>query len=190
MPTAGSRLLAFDLRTGKELWKDSDVFGTWLSYSVEHDILIEAGRVARDTISDEPKGMRAYRGATGRVLWFESKHSGPAMIHGDTILMNSNASDLMTGRIKTRQDPLTLETVDWVWSRNYGSPHMSPSEPTKAGHDVVELQGVGFPNQERTLQLRLEKELQPVHQLRIRLDLRAADGTPVRQTVYLTINGV
>ena len=44
------RSSAFDLATGKELWHtDDDVFGTWLSYSDKHDVLVEAGRVARDT---------------------------------------------------------------------------------------------------------------------------------------------
>ena len=42
--------------------KSANVFGSWLSYSDKYDILIEAGRNARDTLSDEPKGMRAYRG--------------------------------------------------------------------------------------------------------------------------------
>ena len=49
----------------------TDVFGTWLSYSAEHDVLVEAGRVARDTLSDEPKGMRAYRRGSGKVLWYK-----------------------------------------------------------------------------------------------------------------------
>ena len=42
--------------------RPTSVFGSWLSYSDKYDILIEAGRNARDTLSDEPKGMRAYRG--------------------------------------------------------------------------------------------------------------------------------
>ncbi|HKB35641.1 MAG TPA: PQQ-binding-like beta-propeller repeat protein, partial [Gemmataceae bacterium] len=121
MPKTGPRLFAFDLKTGKELWStEEDVFGTWLSYSTERDILVEAGRVARDTISDEPKGMRAYNARTGRILWFEPKHAGPAMIHGDTILMAGNGCDLRTGKLKTRKDPLTGEVVEWTWTRGYG----------------------------------------------------------------------
>src|SRR4051794_31394328 len=47
------RVVAFDLATGKELWStEDDVFGTWLSYSEKHDVLLEAGRVARDTLYD------------------------------------------------------------------------------------------------------------------------------------------
>src|SRR5262249_20648465 len=97
-PKSEPRLLVFDLRTGQPVWrKDADVFGTWLSYSADRDVLVEAGRVARDTITDEPNGMRAYQASTGRVLWFDKKHQGPAMIQADTILMSGNACDLMTG---------------------------------------------------------------------------------------------
>jgi outer membrane protein assembly factor BamB len=120
-PNNKARLLVLDLKTGRALWQtDVDVFGTWLSYSTDRDILIEAGRVARDTISDEPKGMRAYEARTGRILWFERKHSGPAMIHGDTILMAGNACDLRTGKLTMRKDPLTDEEVEWTWTRGYG----------------------------------------------------------------------
>ena len=50
-PGGPPRLLALDLRSGKEIWGTaSDVFGTWLSYSADHDVLMESGRSARDTL--------------------------------------------------------------------------------------------------------------------------------------------
>jgi outer membrane protein assembly factor BamB len=120
-PTNEPRLLAFDLATGKQLWStDQDVFGTWLSYSAERDVLVEAGRVASDTISDEPKGMRAYRADTGLALWENKSYSGPAMLHHDTILMAGKACDLLSGAPKMRQHPISGEPVEWTWSRNYG----------------------------------------------------------------------
>ncbi len=128
-PKNATRLLALDLKTGKELWRaEEDVFGTWLSYSAGRDVLVEAGRVARDTISDEPKGMRTYHARTGRVLWYDAKHAGPAMLHGDTVLMAGNACDLLTGKLKTRKDPLSGEEVEWTWSRNYGCNTPAASE--------------------------------------------------------------
>jgi outer membrane protein assembly factor BamB len=115
------RLIAFDLASGKELWStEQDVFGTWLSYSAERDLLVEAGRVASDTISDEPKGMRVYPAAGGASLWENKSYTGPAMIHHDTILMAGKACDLLTGALRMREHPLTGESVEWRWSRNYG----------------------------------------------------------------------
>ncbi|MBI3410524.1 MAG: PQQ-binding-like beta-propeller repeat protein [Planctomycetes bacterium] len=128
-PPHTPRLLAFDLKTGKELWStDADVFGTWLSYSEKHDVLVEAGRVARDTLYDEPKGMRAYGARDGAVLWFEKDYIGPAMIHGDTILQDQGGCDLLTGALKMRSDPLTGQLAPWKWTRNYGCNTPAASE--------------------------------------------------------------
>lgn len=134
-----ARLIAFELKTGTELWsavqiinakKDADagVFGTWLSYSEKHDVLIEAGRVARDSLFDEPKGMRAYRAKDGKPIWFQKTYTGPAMIHGDTILQDQGGCDLLTGALKMRTDPITGESVPWKWIRNYGCNTPAASE--------------------------------------------------------------
>lgn len=120
-PLNQPRLVVFDLASGKELWStQQDVFGTWLSYSAERDVLVEAGRVAGDTISDEPKGMRAYHAEGGSVLWENKSFNGPAMLHHDTILMAGKACDLLTGAPRLREHPLSGEPVEWTWSRNYG----------------------------------------------------------------------
>ncbi len=133
------RLIAFDLQTGKEVWSasqmapvkkgdDGGVFGTWLSYSEKHDVLIEAGRVARDSLFDEPKGMRAYNAKNGKALWFQKAYTGPAMIHGDTVLQDQGGCDLLTGALKMRTDPITGEQVPWKWIRNYGCNTPAASE--------------------------------------------------------------
>jgi outer membrane protein assembly factor BamB len=120
---AGARpsVSAFDLETGKRLWRDDlEVFGTWLSYSEEHDVLVEAGRVARDTIYDEAKGMRARRGRDGSELWYRREYSGPAMIRGREILMAGRGCELLTGKPKARLHPITEKVVEWTWTRTYG----------------------------------------------------------------------
>lgn len=128
-PPHAPRLLAFDLATGKPLWSTAtDVFGTWLSYSEKHDVLLEAGRVARDTLTDEPRGVRAYKAGTGNIIWYEKNHVGPAMIHGDTLLLGQSACDLLTGALKMRDDPLTGAKVPWQWIRNYGCNTPAASE--------------------------------------------------------------
>lgn len=120
-PPEEPRLLAFDLKSGRPLWsRDKEIFGTWLSYSTEHDVLVEAGRTARDTLRDEPTGMRAWQAAKGESLWHERGFLGPAMIRGDEVLMAGSACNLLTGEIKMREDPLTGELVPWTWTRNYG----------------------------------------------------------------------
>ncbi len=124
-----SRLVVFDLASGKELWSSSgDVFGTWLSYSAQYDILVESGRVARDTLTDEPKGIRAWQARDGKPLWYRKDYVGPAMIHGDTILKDKSACDLRTGSPVMHVDPLTGDKVEWKWERTYGCNTPAASE--------------------------------------------------------------
>ncbi|OAI54042.1 hypothetical protein AYO44_03935 [Planctomycetaceae bacterium SCGC AG-212-F19] len=120
-PPGKHRVLALDLATGTELWStDAEVFGTWLSYSERHDVLVEAGRPAGDTLWDEAKGMRAFRAGDGKVLWAEKNYVGPAMIRGDTILTGTGACELLTGKPKMREDPITGQPIPWSWTRNHG----------------------------------------------------------------------
>jgi outer membrane protein assembly factor BamB len=126
---AKPRLVAYELAGGREVWSSTaEVFGTWLSYSAARDVLIESGRVARDTLNDEPKGMRAWQARDGRPLWYRKDYVGPAMIHGDTILKDRSACDLRTGDPVTRLDPLTGDKVEWTWARNYGCNTPAASE--------------------------------------------------------------
>jgi outer membrane protein assembly factor BamB len=128
-PATQPRLLVFDLKSGKELWSTrAEIFGTWLSYSAKHDVLVEAGRFARDTMFDEPKGVRTYQADSGKVLWYEPSYVGPAMIHGDTLLVDTTACDLVSGKQKMRPDPLTGSPVPWKWTRNYGCNTPAASE--------------------------------------------------------------
>lgn len=118
---AKPRLAVIELETGKEIWAtEDDVFGTWLSFSNRYDVLLEAGRVARDTLGDEAAGMRAFQAGKGTVLWHKPGYSGPAMISGHTILKDRSACDLLTGAPVMRTDPLTGQPAQWSWTRGYG----------------------------------------------------------------------
>ncbi|MDB5332404.1 MAG: outer rane biosis protein [Phycisphaerales bacterium] len=119
--TRAGSLLAFALESGREVWRDSDaVFGTWLSYSAAHDVLVESGRSNRDSLGDEARGMRAYAGADGKVLWFDPTAFGPAMIRDNEVLKDRSAADLLTGRPVTQLDALTGIEREWTWMRMYG----------------------------------------------------------------------
>jgi len=115
------QVFALDLRTGRQLWtSNKEVFGTWLGYSEKHGVLVECGQKNRDTLNDEPAGMRAYDGKTGKVLWFQAGYKGPALLHGDRILIDQKACDLKTGEIVRRKNPLTGVPEEWTWTRAYG----------------------------------------------------------------------
>ncbi len=117
------RLTALDVRTGEVLWSTTDdVFGTWLSCSVEHGLLLQAGRPSRDMLPDEPGDrMIAHRVDDGTVVWDRRHHyNGPPLLHGDTIITQGQAFSLLDGERRMRRHPLTGVGVPWRWERAYG----------------------------------------------------------------------
>ena len=118
------RLMALDTRSGKEIWSTGeDVFGTFLNYSLQHDVLLQSGSRSRDRARDEsPTGMVAYRGKDGTVLWKNLPISvaGPCLLHRDSIILQGPALSLLTGEPKMQEHPLTGEPMPWRFTRNYG----------------------------------------------------------------------
>jgi len=106
---------ALDARTGKVIWKDEEhVFGTFVNYSAEHDLVLQAGSLYRDRAKDEHgKGMVAYQGSTGDVLWSNDlSYGGPCLLWKDRIITNGSGGfsvDIKTGK-----------ATGWRYSRMYG----------------------------------------------------------------------
>lgn len=123
-PAGDAQLLALDARTGRELWSTrEDVFGTFLNYSAEYDVLLQAGSANRDRARDETgRGMIAYRGSDGRVLWKNLllDHSGPCLLWKDRIITNGGGGfelELLTGK-----------STGWTFRRTYGCNSIVGSE--------------------------------------------------------------
>ncbi|MBL7152866.1 MAG: PQQ-binding-like beta-propeller repeat protein [Phycisphaerae bacterium] len=116
------RLLSLDVRDGTVIWEDTDnVFGSWLGYSEEHDILLQGHRKSRDMVPEPGDRMATYKGKTGKPLWDKAiSYSGPCMLHDETIITQETAYSLLTGEQIMREHPLTGERVAWEYSRNYG----------------------------------------------------------------------
>jgi outer membrane protein assembly factor BamB len=122
--TGRARLLALDARTGSELWStDEDVFGTFLNYSAEHDVLVQGGSAYRDRAKDEvDRGLAAYRGRDGELLWRdgELKYNGPCLLWRDKLITNGGAGfqlELLTG-----------QATGWEYQRMYGCNTVTGSE--------------------------------------------------------------
>ncbi len=139
-PESRPALLCLDVRSGEPRWIDEkNVFGTWLSYSTAHDVLLQCGRHSDDMVGDEAKErMMGLRGRDGHVLWdHPTEHSGPVMIHGDTIYTSAwnapwyhegIALNLLTGDPVTRRHPLTDEILPWRYHRLKGCNYVTACE--------------------------------------------------------------
>ncbi len=121
-PEFKTRLLAMDIGTGQVLWENRDcAFGTWLSFSDQFGLLVQAHRKSRDMLWEPGDRMAVFRAQTGEVLWDEKiSYSGPCLLRGGTIFTQENAYDLLTGRQRTYPHPLTGEPIPWEYVRNYG----------------------------------------------------------------------
>jgi outer membrane protein assembly factor BamB len=144
--TASPRLSALNAATGKEIWStEKDVFGTFLNYSREHGVLVQAGSLYRDRAKDEVgEGMIVYKGDTGAIVWkdLKLKYNGPCLLRHDKIITNGAAGfsiELLTGK-----------TTGWKYSRMYGcntvigSEHLLTFRSGAAGfYDLATESGTG-----------------------------------------------
>ena len=150
------RIIAVDLHTGAQVWSTTErIFGTWLGYSEEFDVLLQAGSTAGDRALDEvTEGMVAYQGADGETLWENHlDYSGPCMLVHDSIITQVEPGlslNLLTGEKKTRSHPLTGAQVEWSYSRNRGcntavaSEHLITFRSSAAGfYDLATDSGTG-----------------------------------------------
>lgn len=124
-------IVAFDLLTGGRLWVNTNgVFGTWLSYSKERDLLLQTGASASDRWKDEVKeGMAVLRAKDGEEIWRNDKikYTGPCILHNDLIIttptsykQSAGAYNLLDGKPHTITNPLTGEAQPWRVYRTYG----------------------------------------------------------------------
>lgn len=124
-------LTAFNIETGDTIWQtNTDVFGSWLSYNKEHDILLQATRPSRDMVKGETgKRMIAHRASDGKIIWDKKiNYFNPPILHGKKIIVDDSAYDIETGEQIKRTDPVTGEEIQWAYTRTYGCNYIIGSE--------------------------------------------------------------
>lgn len=132
-PESNGRILSLNIQTGETIWETSEkVFGTWLGYSVEHDVVFQGGSSSGDRARDEVReGMAAYSGSDGSLLWSnEEMYNGPCILRHDWVITqtggsNTSAPPAMAFHIKTGErimveHPITGEPTPWGWVRFKG----------------------------------------------------------------------
>lgn len=133
------RIVAIDHKTGDPAWEiQENIFGTWLGYSQQHDLLLQAGARGSDRLYDETdQGMAVYSGSDGSVVWSDDslEYSGPCILHNDLIITNVNSYSvsagafyLKTGKPKLVENPLTGRSQPWSITRAYGCNSIIASE--------------------------------------------------------------
>ena len=137
MSTGTPALAAFDLRTGRELWRqERKMLSLEPVYSAQRDILVlpQRGRShwkdgewqeetrpasaggARRLTTPGLSDMWAYRGKDGTLLWHvdDGWYAEPLVLNGDILITRRGTGyELLTGKEAKRQDPITGGMIPW-----------------------------------------------------------------------------
>jgi glucose/arabinose dehydrogenase len=98
-------------------------------------------------------------------------------------------SDPLDPSLAKDTESYRLEQWQYRWTSDYGSPEFKISNPKAQGHDEVEIDDATVSADGKTVTLKVAA-LRPVMQMKITLNLKAADGTPIRTAIHNTINVV
>jgi len=127
----GSRLLCLNINSGEKLFEETNnIFGTWLGYSSEHKLLLQATRPSSDMLTGEDgKRMMVYKIPTKEIIWDKAiSYSNPPIISNDKIYTESEGFSLLTGEPLYEKDLLTGEDVKWYFNRTKGCGYVVASE--------------------------------------------------------------
>ncbi len=125
------RLLALNIQNGEVIWeKNQNVFGTWLGYSKENNLLLQATRPSKDMLSgEEGKRMIIYNAEKGNELWDKLvSYNNPPILHNNQIITDHIALDIFNGEQMQRKNPISLEMLPWTYTRSNGCNYNIASE--------------------------------------------------------------
>lgn len=105
---ARQTLVALDLATGTEAWRQDDVPPMQRSVQYAKGVVVVGANAA-------------YEAASGSKLWQRTVSlGGPPLIHGDWVIAEPHAYGLRTGAPRMETDMLTGQEQPWRFSRAYG----------------------------------------------------------------------
>jgi outer membrane protein assembly factor BamB len=109
---ATGTLLALNAKTGQSLWStEADIYGTMLSLSEAHSVLLMSYQPTRFRLDSEIGGrMTAFDAEDGERLWeVTADYQSRPMINGDKIYAQGGAWNVLTG-----------EPLPFAFQRSYG----------------------------------------------------------------------
>jgi hypothetical protein len=102
-------------------------------------------------------------------------------------------SDPLDKRSAADADSYLIRHWNYRWSENYGSEHYKVSDPKqkdkKGAEEEVEIESANLSADGKTVTLKIDN-LRPVMQMKIQYNLKAADGTAMKSSIWNTINVV
>jgi hypothetical protein len=84
-------------------------------------------------------------------------------------------------------DSVSVEEYNYRWTSTYGSADYKVSDPEKKGRDKLEVRAATLAADGRTVTIELPG-FKPAMQMEIKYRFKGADGAPVANELYNTIN--
>ena len=128
-------------------------------------------------------------GALQRVRYTGGPVRFPSALHVSPNGLRLTFTAPLEAASATDEQNYAIEQWNYEWTEIYGSPEFSVVNPHRPGHDPVPIRSAKLLPDGKTVFLELP-QLKPVMQMKIRFRLKAADGAPVEQEIYCTINRV
>ncbi len=125
------RLLSLDIKNGNLIWEKNDkVFGSWLGYSKDNNLLLQATRPSSDMLSgEEGERMIVYEAESGEEVWDKLiSYDNPPILHNDQIITDHIALDIFSGEQVQRKNPISLELMPWTYTTTKGCNYNIASE--------------------------------------------------------------
>jgi glucose/arabinose dehydrogenase len=98
-------------------------------------------------------------------------------------------SDPLNDKSATDADNYNVRRWNYRWTENYGSAHYKVSNPKVQGQDEMEVESAALSKDGKTVTLHIN-DLKPCMQMKVQYNLKAADGSQVRNSIHHTINVV
>ncbi len=125
------RLLSLDIQNGQVKWEKNDkVFGSWLGYSKENNLLLQATRPSKDMLSgEEGNRMMVYKAESGEEVWDKLvSYNNPPILHNNHIITDHIALDILSGEQIQRKNPISMEIMPWTYTTTKGCNYNIASE--------------------------------------------------------------
>lgn len=128
----------------------------------------------------------ARKGAVHRVRYTGRPVNMPTKLHVTKQGVELTFTSPLDEASATDVGNWNVEQWNYKWTSDYGSPEFKVSDPNAKGHDKVEVKSVKLSPDKKTALLEIPT-IQPVMQMRIAANVKAADGSPVKQEVWNSI---
>jgi len=134
-------------------------------------------------------GSRTYPGGFYRVRYTGKPVQLPVAVNVKKNGIAVTFTQPLDRESAENDDNYAVGQWNYRWTSRYGSAHYSVENPRKRGQDEVEIKSAKLSPDGKTVFLELEK-VQPVMQMKITVNLKAKDGTPIKLSILNTINKV